>query len=80
MYLAISVDDLEESSNRKKTSNHDKDGIEYSKNIYNLDRNEQTMADVSEEGELLNSASFFLKLHTHFKIRITQKIHVFISL
>ena len=62
MYLAISVDDSEESSNRKKTSNHDKDGIEYSKNIYNLDRNEQTMATVSEEGELLNSASFFLKL------------------
>lgn len=31
MYLAISVDDSEESSNRKKTSNHDKDGIEYSK-------------------------------------------------
>ena len=50
------------------------------KYIYNLDRNEQTMAVVSEEGELLNSASFFLKLHTHFKIRITQKIHVFISL
>ena len=50
------------------------------KNIYNLDRNEQTMAAVSEEGELLNSASFFLKLHTHFKIQITQKIHVFISL
>ena len=50
------------------------------KYIYNLDRNEQTMVVVSEEGELLNSASFFLKLHTHFKIRITQKIHVFISL
>ena len=50
------------------------------KYIYNLDRNEQTMAVVSEEGELLNSASFFLKLHAHFKIRITQKIHVFISL